>query len=430
MLTSLDLDKLWVLIAAALVFLMQAGFKVLETGMVRKNHIHTVAMKNMVDWSVVSIVFFIVGFGLMFGHSLGGIIGTDVFSTIDFSAISGENELGVIFFLFQLAFVGTALTIVSGAMSERTGYIPYITAGVVIAGLIYPVFGHWAWGSLFFAGNTGWLEDLGFIDFAGSTVVHSVGAWVSLAGLSLLGPRIGRFDENGKPREFKAYNISYAVLGVLLLWLGWWGFNGGSTLEFSADVGTIIFNTNIAGAAALFAAFIHCRAFQNSAGIYEKLIGGALAGLVAITASPHLQTPLTSLIIGVLAGVVHNIALEFLLKMKIDDAVGAIPVHGVGGALGTLLVVISPEVWMTENGFSFSALLSQLGVQFVGVATCFIWAFSVSYVMFRILKVTVGLRVSPEEERKGITLFPEKKKEEPAEEENQEELEALMQELL
>ncbi len=405
--SSTLVDKLWVLLAAALVFLMQAGFKCLEVGLVRRNHGSTVAIKNVIDWSVGSLIFFIVGFGIMFGESFFGLVGTNSFLPSNFS-FSGANELGAIFFMFQLAFVGTALTIVSGAMSERTGFIAYLVATVFIALVIYPVFGHWAWGSLFLEGNAGWLESIGFIDFAGSTVVHSVGAWVSLAGLMLLGARIGRFDENGKPRDMKPNSIAYAVLGLFILWFGWWGFNGGNTLSFSDDVGIIILNTNIAGATAGMAAYFHALLFQRKESIYEKLIGGALAGLVAITASANIQTPLTAIIIGVVAGIVHNVSYEFLLKLKIDDAVGAIPIHGFGGITGTLLVIISPEIM--AGGVEI--VTKQLLIQVLGIVVCFGWTFTMGYLVIRTLKKITGLRVSPKEEREGILLYPQTQKEE------------------
>ncbi|MEM6841852.1 MAG: ammonium transporter [Bacteroidota bacterium] len=402
LISSLDfsLDALWVLIAAALVFLMQAGFKSLEVGMVRRHQVAAVAMKNMVDWTVGSIIFFVVGFGLMFGHSLGGFMGSDLFLPSSWGA-EGGHPLGPVFFMFQLAFVGTAITIVSGSMSERTGFIPYLTASVIIALVIYPVFGHWVWGNLFFEDNSAWLADLGFIDFSGSTVVHSVGAWVSLAGLKLLGPRLGRYDHAGNLREFEPNSIPMAVMGVFILWFGWWGFNGGSTLAFGIDVGVIILNTNLAGAAAALAAYLHSFIFQNKANIYEKMLGGALGGLVAITASPHMQTPLTSLLIGAIAGVIHNLSFDMLAKKwKIDDAVGAIPIHGFCGVFGTLAVALfAPAETLTHDR------LTQLGVQLAGVVACFVWAGGIGYVMFYLLKRTVGLRVSPDEERKGIMLY-------------------------
>lgn len=303
--------------------------------------------------------------------------------------------------MFQLAFAGTAVTIVSGAMSERTGFIPYLTASLIISMIIYPVFGHWAWGNLFFENNSAWLADLGFIDFAGSTVVHSVGAWTSLVGLYFLGARIGRYDEAGNIRPFPSYNLPYAVLGVFLLWVGWWGFNGGSTLALNETVGKIILNTNLAGAAGGLFAYFHCMIFQKKADVYEKLLGGVLGGLVAITASPHIQTPLTSILIGGLAGVVHNYGYDIVLKKwRIDDAVGAIPVHGFCGAFGTLAVALFAPADSLPND-----RLMQFGIQSVGIVTAFVWTTGIAFTMFYVLKKTVGLRVSPSEEREGITLY-------------------------
>ncbi len=416
------LNMLWVLLSAALVFLMQAGFKCLEVGLVRKHQIAAVAMKNMVDWTVGSIIFFVAGFGLMFGQSWQGWIGTTTFLPSSF-AVAGGNELGAVFFMFQLAFAGTALTIVSGAMSERTGFVPYLTASTFIALVIYPIFGHWVWGNAFYGSNSAWLADLGFIDFAGSTVVHSVGAWVSLAGLKLLGPRLGRYTEAGTLREFEPNSIPMAVLGVFILWFGWWGFNGGSSLVFDAQVGSVILNTNLAAAAAALAAYFHSYFFQQKANIYEKMLGGALGGLVAITASAHIQTPLTSLLIGLLAGVIHNVSYDLLTKKwKIDDAVGAVPVHGFCGLFGTLAVALfAPEASLAH------ARWAQLGVQALGALVCLLWAGGVGYALFFVLKKTVGLRVSPDEERQGITLYHVQP--ETPEDIDEEELIRLMQEI-
>ncbi|WPP48431.1 ammonium transporter [Catalinimonas niigatensis] len=421
-LLSFDIDTLWVLMSAALVFFMQAGFKCLEVGFVRQHHIAAVAMKNMVDWVIGSVIFFLLGFGLMFGHSAGGWLGIDMFLPNSFDVVGG-NKLGAVFFMFQLAFTGTALTIVSGAMSERTGFIPYLTASIFIALIIYPVFGHWVWGNLFYEDNTAWLADLGFIDFAGSTVVHSVGAWVSLAGLKLLGPRLGRYTEDGKLRPFQANSIPMAVLGVFILWFGWWGFNGGSTLALNQEVGKIILNTNLSGAAAALSAYFFAYFFQHKEDIYEKMLGGALGGLVAITASPHIQTPLTSLLIGLLAGIIHNLSYDLLTKKwKIDDAVGAIPVHGFCGLFGTLAVALFAPAETLVHG-----RWVQLGIQALGAAVCMVWAGGTGYVLFYMLKKTVGLRVSPDEERKGITLYHVK--DEPENMEDDEEIMRLMQEI-
>ena len=396
---SFTVDHLWVLVSTALVFFMQAGFKAFEVGMVRHEHSNAVSIKNIIDWIVGSLIFLFVGFGVMFGKSHFGIIGTDLFFGIGVQDNQEGSGLGTIFFLFQIAFATTALTIVSGAMSERTGFIPYMTASAFIALFIYPVFGHWAWGNLFYSDNPAWLADLGFIDFAGSTVVHSIGAWVALVGIWMIGPRLGRFDKDGKPVPFKASSFSYSVLGLIILWLGWWGFNGGSQLALDKAVGEIILNTNIAGAIAGLTAFFHCYWFQDRTDLYPKLLGGVLGGLVAITAPCAYVSHVDALVIGFVAGLVHNYSFDFLLhKLKLDDPVGAIPVHGFCGVWGTLSVAI-----FGSFGEDVSRL-NQFGIQLLGVVVAFVFTTVASYIMFALLKKTVGLRVSPQEEKSGIII--------------------------
>lgn len=398
--TADRVDMLWVLLAAAMVFMMQAGFKCFEVGMMREKHGPSIGMKNAIDYVVVALMFFLVGFGLMFGKSANGIIGTDMFAlgAMETSTEKGDGlSMGYIFFLFQLAFAGTAVTIVSGAMAERTGFVTYMTASVFVGLIIYPVFGHWCWGSLFYEGNQGWLEALGFSDFAGSTVVHSVGAWTALVGVMVLGPRLGRYNEKGELNEFQCYNIPYAILGVFILWFGWWGFNGGSQLALDSDVGGIIMNTTIAAAAGGLVAFFHSLKFQGRANINEKFLGGILGGLVGITACCNVVSGFGAVAVGAIAGVVHNYSFDLVIKRwKIDDAVGAIPVHGFCGVWGTLAVAI----FHAENGFS----LNQLGIQALGCVVCFVWCASVAFVVFKLCKATVGLRVSPAEEHAGISI--------------------------
>lgn len=407
---QLSINDLWILVAAALVFFMQAGFKVLETGLVKKEHRAGIGAKNLLDWVAGSIAFFLVGFAVMFGTSTNGFIGTEFFGG---SGI--ENGRQFIFFLFQLAFAGTALTIVSGAMSGRTGVIPYFIASLATAMIIYPLFGHWAWGNLLIEENKPWLAQLGFMDFAGSTVVHSTGAWVAIVGIHMVGPRIGRYDANGKLVTTKASDYSYSILGVMILWLGWWGFNGGSTLAFNDDVAKIILNTNLAGAAACFSAFFHAVFIQKKEAVIEKLAGGSLTGLVAITACCNVVTPISSLIIGFIAGILHNWSYRLLSeKLRLDDPVGAIAVHGFGGAFGTLCVALFGEadLLVHERGW-------QTAVQLVGIFTCFGFAACSSLIMFFIIKKTIGLRVSPAEEASGAfventtheqAVSPEKRK--------------------
>lgn len=390
--TFSTLDNLWVLLAAALVFFMQAGFKVLETGLVKHEHRQGVGVKNLMDWVAGSLAFFMIGFGFMFGTSASGIIGTDLFFGIDFN-----DGYTYTFFIFQLAFAGTALTIVSGAMSGRTALLPYFVASIFTALLVYPIFGHWAWGNLLITGNEPWLASLGFMDFAGSTVVHSVGAWVGLVGIYMVGPRLGRFNASGKIQPVKASDYSYSILGVMILWLGWWGFNGGSTLAFNEDVVKIILNTNLAAASACFSAYLHANHFQKSKDLIEKIIGGSLTGLVAITACCNIVSPTSSVIIGLLAGLVHNYSYVWVgEKLKLDDPVGAIPVHGFGGLFGTLCVA-----FFGESNLLIHDRWTQLGVQTFGVIICFVFTTSIAYSVFTLIRYFFGLRLSPESEMQG-----------------------------
>lgn len=387
-----NVDTLWVLISAALVFFMQAGFKVLETGLVKSEHRSGIGVKNLMDWVAGSLAFFLIGFGFMFGTSAGGVIGTNFF-------FGGGLDTGypLVFFIFQLAFAGTALTIVSGAMSGRTALAPYFIASLFTAVIVYPIFGHWAWGNLLVETNQPWLASLGFMDFAGSTVVHSVGAWVGLVGIWIVGPRLGRFTAKGNIQPVKASDYAYSVLGVMILWLGWWGFNGGSTLAFDTSVPMIILNTNLAAAAACFSAYLHAKVFQKNEDLIEKIIGGTLTGLVAITACCNVVTPISSLVIGLLAGLVHNFSYVLLAKKwKLDDPVGAIPVHGFGGVFGTLCVALfgRQELLVHDRW-------TQLGVQALGIVVCLVFTASVAYVVFLAIKSTVGLRLSPKEEIEG-----------------------------
>lgn len=389
---SLNINDLWVLVAAALVFFMQAGFKVLETGLVKKEHRAGIGAKNLLDWVAGSIAFFLVGYGIMFGSSDSGFFGSGYLFG---EGLDTGKEL--IFFLFQLAFAGTALTIVSGAMSGRTAVIPYFIASLMTATVIYPIFGYWAWGNLADPSNMPWLASLGFMDFAGSTVVHSTGAWIAVMGIYMVGPRIGRYDALKRIQPMKSSDYSYSILGVMILWLGWWGFNGGSTLAFNDDVVKIILNTNLAGAAACFAAFFHAYFFQQKKDVIEKIAGGSLTGLVAITACCNVVSPISSLMIGFLAGIIHNYFYVLIAeKWHLDDPVGAIAVHGFGGVFGTLSVAIFGDAELLAND-----RWTQLAVQSIGILVCFTFTSSIALGMFYLIKKTIGLRVSPLQERYG-----------------------------
>jgi Amt family ammonium transporter len=382
-----NMDFVWTLVAAFLVFFMQAGFAMVETGFTRAKNAINIMMKNMMDFAVGSLVYWAIGFGLMFGVT-NGLFGTTGFFFSDFA--SAKDPWLFAFWMFQVVFCATAATIVSGAMAERTKYVSYLAYSAIISAIIYPVFGSWAWGSLY--KGTGWLEGLGFIDFAGSTVVHSVGGWAALAGAIVLGPRIGKYGPDGKPRAIPGHNLTLAALGVFILWFGWFGFNPGSTTAAITDIARIAVNTNLAAAAgAVVAMFV-------SWGIFKKAdvgmtLNGALAGLVGITAGCANVSPASSVAIGAIAGALVVFSVLIIDRAGVDDPVGAISVHGVCGAWGTLAVGI-----FNEAGFS----MHQLGVQALGVAACFVWTFVAAYILFRVIKAVIGLRVTEEEEKEGL----------------------------
>jgi Amt family ammonium transporter len=381
-------DYLWTLIAAALVFFMQAGFAMVEAGFTRAKNAVNILMKNLMDFSMGSIAFWAIGFGLMFGASSTGWFGTSGFFLSDFSP--GKDPWVLAFWMFQAVFAATAATIVSGAMAERTKFIGYLAYSALLSAFIYPIFGSWAWGSLYH-GN-GWLENLGFIDFAGSTVVHSIGGWVALAGAIVLGPRIGKFTKEGKVKPIPGHNLPLAALGLFILWLGWFGFNPGSTTAANKDIAMIFVNTNLAAAAGAILAMITVwiKFRTPDAGMS---LNGALAGLVAITSPCATVTPLSAVIIGAVAGVIVVLSVLFFDWIKIDDPVGAISVHGVNGAWGTLAAGI-----FNIGGTS----IKIIGVQLLGIFAAFIWAFGMGFLMFKLIQKTVGLRVSPEEETEGL----------------------------
>ena len=381
-------DYVWTLIAAALVFFMQAGFAMVESGFTRAKNAINIMMKNLMDFSMGSIAFWAVGFGLMFGVSKTGWFGTSGFFLSDFSP--GGDPWVLAFWMFQVVFAATAATIVSGAMAERTKFSGYLIYSVFISALIYPIFGSWAWGSLYNGG--GWLENLGLIDFAGSTVVHSVGGWAALAGAIVLGPRIGKYTKDGKIKPILGHNMPLAALGVFILWLGWFGFNPGSTTAANKDIAMIFVNTNLAAAAgALFAMGVSWIKFGKPE--ISMSLNGALAGLVAITSPCATVTPLSSIIIGAIAGIIVVLSVLFFDKIRVDDPVGAISVHGVCGAWGTLSAGI----------FNIGGTTAKIiGVQAIGIVACFVWTFGTAFILFKIIDMTVGLRVSPEEEASGL----------------------------
>jgi Amt family ammonium transporter len=381
-------NYLWTLVAACLVFLMQAGFALVETGLTRAKNAVNICMKNLMDFSVGSLAFFLVGFGLMFGVSSTGWFGTSGFLLSDFAV--EQDPWVYVFWMFQVVFAATAATIVSGAMAERTKFTSYLMYSVFLTAIVYPVFGSWAWGGLYKGG--GWLEGMGFIDFAGSTVVHSVGGWAALAGAIVLGPRLGRYGKDGKPRAMPGHNLVFATLGVFLLWFGWFGFNAGSTTTADTSIALIAVNTNLAAAAGAVAAMVTAWLYLKKPDATMAL-NGALAGLVGITAGCANVTPGSSIIIGLVAGTVVVFSVLFFDRLHVDDPVGAISVHGVNGAWGTLAAGL-----FNAEGTS----LAIIGVQLLGIAAAFVWTFTTMWVFFKLVAATVGLRVSPEEEVEGL----------------------------
>jgi len=389
------LDILWVIVAGGLVFMMQAGFLCLETGLTRAKNSINVAMKNITDVGVAVLLYWMFGFALMFGWSQGGWYGSTQF----FTRVGGEDQWLSAFFFFQAMFVATAATIVSGAVAERLKFGAYIVVTAIISGIIYPFFGHWTWGG-FYEGPPGWLASWGFVDFAGSTVVHSVGGWVALAVLLVIGPRAGRFPAQGPPRPIPGWNLPIAMLGTVLLAFGWIGFNGGSTLEMNDQVAGIVANTILAACAGLVVALFVGWILEGTPKV-DLPINGCLAGLVAITANCHAVDAASAVMIGGIGALVMLAGGKLLEYFRIDDAVGAIPVHMAAGVWGTIAVALFGNLEILGTGLDREA---QLYIQVMGVLVCGLLSFSVSYVLILLLNRIYPLRVSPEEEIAGLDV--------------------------
>jgi len=394
---QLNLNFVWTIMAAALVFLMQAGFASLEAGFVRAKNSINVAMKNVVDIVIVSLVFIFIGFPLMFGPT-NGLFGSEGFFLTGF--MSESDPWLFAFLFFQIVFAGTASTILSGAVAERMTFHAYIIATIIITTLIYPVFGHWAWGNLFISDQPAWLADMGFMDFAGSTVVHSIGAWVALAGIIVIGPRIGKFNEDGTPNPITGSNIPLATLGVFLLWFGWFGFNAGSTTTGDTSIALIALNTLLAASAAGLASLV-CSYLISGMAKVEYLLNGVLGGLVAITAGCNVFTPALSVLVGFIGGFVLVLALLFIEhKLKLDDAVGAVAVHGACGAWGTIAIGLLAPGEMLAAGSRWE----QVGVQALGIGIAFLWTFPIALLMFWLIKKLGAIRVDREQELQGLNV--------------------------
>ncbi len=368
------LDMTWLLVAAGLVMLMQVGFLLLEAGMVRSKNSINVAQKNLLDFVFGVVAFAAVGFMIAFGRSEGLPFGTQT----DFYFLRNVDPWQSAFFVFQVMFCGTAATIVSGAVAERMKLSAYVFGSLFMSALIYPIFVHWAWGSALFANGTAFLSEMGFVDFAGSTVVHSTGGWVALAACMVIGPRIGRFNADGTSVRIAGHSPVLSTTGALLLFIGWIGFNGGSTFSASEDIAPIIMNTVLAGGMGTCVGYV-IGFYQDGVILPEKANSGMLGGLVAVTAGCHILDPANALIIGAIGGAVAIFANAFVeTRLKVDDAVGAIGVHAFAGVAGTLLLALLAPVEHLPAG----GRLAQLHVQLVGIGINFYWSFGLGYAFF------------------------------------------------
>ncbi len=383
-----SVNTIWILIAAALVFFMQAGFAMVETGFIRAKNAGNIIMKNLMDFCLGIPIYWLLGFGIMFGGSGAFIGGFDLMVKGDYSSVLPSGVPLMAFLIFQTVLCAAAATIVSGAMAERTKFSAYCIYSIVISAVIYPVSGHWIWGG-------GWLSQIGFHDFAGAAAVHLVGGTAALIGAKILGPRIGKYDKNGVSKAIPGHSLTLGALGVFILWFCWFGFNGGSTLSATGDdvlvsMGNIFVTTNMSAAVASIT--VMCITWLR----YKKpdvsmTLNGSLAGLVAITAGCDLVTPFSAAIIGIIAGFVVVFGIEFIdKKLKVDDPVGVIGVHGLCGAAGTVLAGLFAE----EEGLFYGGGASLLIAQIIGVVAVAAWVAVTITITFLIIKHTIGLRVS------------------------------------
>ena len=388
------IDTLWVVIASVLVFSMQAGFALVESGFTRSKNAANIMMKNFMDYSIGALVFFVFGFSLMFNGSNFGLFGTpDLFVSGDYSGLGLIIPL-LAFVFFQTVFCSTSVTIVSGAVAERMKFSTYLVFSAIMTAIIYPISGHWVWGG-------GWLAQLGFHDFAGSSVVHALGGFAALAGVKLLGARQGKFNPDGSSNTIHGHGLTLAAMGVFVLWIGWFGFNAGSTLTASDPeaIAHVMMTTNLAPAAAAVTTLVI--SWIKDKPSVGAAMNGALAGLVGVTAGCDLVSPLGAIIIGIVSGVVMMVGSDLLeRKFKLDDAVGAIPVHGFCGVVCTILT----GLLATTDGLLYGGGVSFFGIQVLGALVIATWGFVSSFIIFIALKRIMGLRVTKEEERQGLDL--------------------------
>ena len=397
------IDTIWVLLGAALVFFMQAGFAMVETGFTRAKNAGNIIMKNLMDFAIGAPLYWVIGFGLMFGGSGALIGGLDFFSLGDYSSILPAGVPKEAFLIFQTVFCATAATIVSGAMAERTKFSAYCMYSAAISLIIYPVSGHWVWGG-------GWLAEMGFHDFAGSTAVHMVGGICALIGAAIIGPRIGKFDSKGKPRAIPGHSLTLGALGVFILWFCWFGFNGCSTVSMTGDgairlASKVFVTTNLAAAVATVTTMLVTWVKYKKPDV-SMTLNGSLAGLVAITAGCDTVPPWAAALIGIISGFAVIYGIEFVeKKLKVDDPVGAVGVHGICGALGTLMVGLFSDGTGTETlGLFMGGGFRQLGIQALGFISVAAWTAVTVTILFLLIKKFHGLRVEPSVELSGLDI--------------------------
>lgn len=395
--SNIIVDTLWVLIAGVLVFFMQTGFAMVESGFTRSKNTANIIMKNFMDFGIGTLMFWFVGFSIMFGAGNGFIGSFELFG-------STAGDFGIptfAFLFFQTTFAATAATIVSGAVAGRMKFTSYLIISLIITTVIYPISGHWVWGS-------GWLStfmDIGFVDFAGSSVVHGLGGSAALAAAAILGPRIGKYDEDGTVNEIPGHSLIFGALGVFILWMGWFGFNPGSqlaasTIEDIEAISLIFMTTNVAAAAGAVGAML-ITIVKNGQASVGTTLNGALAGLVGITAGTAAVTPISAFIIGIVSSVIVVFGLDFIEKtLKIDDPVGAITVHGLCGIAGTIMV----GLFAVDGGLFYGGGINLLIVQIVGAVSIALWGFCSAFILFKVIDLVFGLRVSAEEEISGLDL--------------------------
>ena len=379
-----NLLLIWIAVATILVFFMQAGFALIESGMSRTKNSINVMMKNYVDVCFVSIAFWAIGYGFLWGQNSTGFIGETGFLG---SGIQTSSN-AYLTILFQTVFAATAVTICSGAMAERVKYNSYLISSVLITVFVYSIFASWVWN------ENGWLNEIGFIDFSGATVVHSVGAWCALAGIMITGPRLGRFDPHTNAvRPIRGHNLSLVALGGFILWFGWFGFNGGGINSFNDNLGLILLNTHLSGAGGAigmaFISFVMRRPI-----LLTSAVNGTLGGLVGMTAGCHIIDPQFAFLVGFISGIVVYFSQKLLLKFKLDDVVGAISVHGFAGVWGTL----AAGFFISGDLFNFQ----QFSTQFLGIIIAFFWAFPISFVIFLVIDLTIGVRSPTLHEQRGL----------------------------